>query len=42
MREKVSLTAAKAVVIDLQDREHRLEELWADRPAVLVLLRHFG
>ena len=31
-----------AVVRDLDDREARLRELWRDRPAVLVFLRHYG
>jgi hypothetical protein len=30
------------VVRDLEDREVRLGELWRDRPAVLVFLRHYG
>ena len=30
------------VVRDLEDREVRLRELWRDRPAVLVFLRHYG
>jgi hypothetical protein len=29
-------------VRDLDDREVRLRELWKDRPAVLVFLRHYG
>ena len=31
-----------AVVLDSQGRERRLGDLWADRRAVLVFLRHFG
>jgi hypothetical protein len=34
--------AARAVIRDLDGQEHELHELWADRPAVLVFLRHFG
>jgi peroxiredoxin len=34
--------AARAVIRDLNGREHELRELWAERPAVLVFLRHFG
>ena len=34
--------AARARVRDLDDREHELQELWSDRTAVLVFLRHFG
>ncbi len=30
------------VVRDVEDREVRLRELWRDRPAVLVFLRHYG
>jgi hypothetical protein len=30
------------VVRDLEDREVRLRELWRDRPAALVFLRHYG
>ena len=33
---------ADAVVQDPQGQEHRLGELWAGGPAVLVFLRHFG
>jgi hypothetical protein len=34
--------AARAVIRDLDGGEHELRELWAERPAVLVFLRHFG
>jgi len=27
---------------DAEGRSHRLGDLWADRPVVLVFLRHFG
>jgi hypothetical protein len=40
--ETVSREAASAVVRDLDGVEHRLERLWAERPAVLAFLRHFG
>jgi hypothetical protein len=33
---------ARAPIRDLDGGEHALGELWADRPAVLVFLRHFG
>ena len=33
---------AQARIRDLDGGEHALGELWADRPAVLVFLRHFG
>jgi len=34
--------AAAARVKDLEGEEHALAELWADRPALLVFLRHYG
>ena len=40
--ELIRPEAAQARVRDLDGREHALEELWAERPAVLVFLRHFG
>ena len=33
---------ADIVLRDHADREVRLGDLWADRPAVLVWLRHYG
>ena len=33
---------ADMVVQDLDGQEVRLAELWRDRPAVLVWLRHYG
>jgi peroxiredoxin len=38
----VSETAARSLVRDLDGGEHELRELWAERPAVLVFVRHFG
>jgi hypothetical protein len=38
----VSDEAAAAVVMDLGGGEHRLDELWSERPVVVVFLRHFG
>lgn len=38
----VSDQAARAIVRDLDGKEHALEELWAERQVVLVFLRHFG
>jgi hypothetical protein len=35
-------TAARARILDPDGREHELQELWAERPVVLVFLRHFG
>jgi hypothetical protein len=42
VKDQVSDIAARAVIHDLEGREHALQELWAERPAVLVFLRHFG
>ena len=39
---RVTDEAAAAVIRDLAGGEHRLDELWAARPVVLVILRHFG
>jgi len=33
---------AQIVVKDAEDRPVKLGDLWRDRPAVLVFLRHFG
>jgi hypothetical protein len=33
---------ADLVVKDTDDRPVKLGDLWRDRPAVLVFLRHFG
>jgi len=41
-RASVEADARSATVVDLEGGEHRLEELWRDRPVVLVFLRHFG
>jgi len=40
--DRVAYEAAAAVIRDLGGGEHRLDELWAERPVVLVFLRHFG
>lgn len=32
----------QATVLDLNGTAHPLPSLWADRPAVLVFLRHYG
>lgn len=39
---QVADEAAAAVIRDLAGGEHRLDELWVERPVVLVFLRHFG
>ncbi len=33
---------AMVTVLDLEDRPQLLGQLWSERPAVLVFLRHFG
>jgi hypothetical protein len=40
--ESVPEEAAGALVRDLDGNAHALRELWAERTAVLVFLRHFG
>jgi len=40
--EKLPEAAAHAKIRDLDGAEHELEELWRDKPVVLVFLRHFG
>ena len=42
MKDQISAAAANVVIRDLDGHEHALRELWAEKPAVLVLLRHFG
>ena len=39
---RISDQAARAVIRDLDGKQHELRALWADRPTVLVFLRHFG
>lgn len=34
--------AARARIRDLDGGEHELRELWAERPVLLVFVRHFG
>ena len=38
----VSPDLGDVVVLDVEGREQRLGELWRERPAVLVFVRHFG
>lgn len=33
---------ADRVLVDPEGTEHRLGDLWAERPHVLLFLRHFG
>jgi hypothetical protein len=42
MPDRIAEAAATARIRDLDGNEHELRELWAERPAVLVFLRHFG
>jgi hypothetical protein len=39
---RIDEEAARVRVRDLEGGEHELQELWRDRPVVLVFLRHFG
>jgi hypothetical protein len=40
--ERVSPDLANAAVSDGEGRERRLGDLWKDRPAVVMWVRHFG
>jgi hypothetical protein len=40
--DRVSAELEQATVLDAEGVEHRLAEAWAEKPAVLVFLRHFG
>ncbi len=42
MNQSLSAKLAGIVLPDSEGREIRLGTLWADRPAVLVFLRHYG
>jgi hypothetical protein len=42
MLEHVSPALADAIVTDEASRDVRVGDLFADKPAVLVFLRHFG
>jgi hypothetical protein len=33
---------AEVTVQDVEGREHRIGELWREKPAVLVFVRHYG
>jgi hypothetical protein len=39
---RVSAELGDVEVRDSEGRPHRLRELWANRPCVLVFVRHFG
>jgi hypothetical protein len=40
--ERVSAELSAAEVKDFDGRPHRLDELWRERPALLLFVRHFG
>jgi hypothetical protein len=42
MGQTLSSRLAEIVLPDADGREVRLGSLWAERPAVLVFLRHYG
>ncbi len=39
---RIEERAASVRIRDLHGGEHALQELWRERPVVLVFLRHFG
>lgn len=41
-RDPDAAALGEVTVLDLEGKEVRLRELWRDRPAVLVFLRHYG
>ena len=42
MTQEVPAALAATEVLDEQGKTIRLAELWRDRPAVIVWVRHFG
>jgi hypothetical protein len=42
MSEQASPALADAVVLDEQEQPHKVSELWSDKPAVILWVRHFG
>ena len=40
--DRVADALGNAEVIDIDGKPHRLGELWRERPAVLLWVRHFG
>ena len=40
--DQIPDAAARIRILDLDGGEHELRELWAERPVLLVFLRHFG
>jgi hypothetical protein len=42
MNERIDAAAAQVRIRDLDGHELPLSATWAERPAVLVFVRHFG
>lgn len=42
MAEEPTLELASVIAKDVNGADVRLGDLWRDRPAVLVFLRHYG
>ncbi len=40
--EKVPTALAETEVVDSEGRPRRMSTLWAERPVLLIFLRHFG
>lgn len=40
--DQVPEALANAEVLDIEGRPHRLGDLWKERPALLLFVRHFG
>lgn len=40
--DRIDDATGSLLVRDLDGHEHELRELWCDRTAVLVFVRHFG
>jgi hypothetical protein len=40
--EKIPEALAQAEVLDEHGAPHKMAELWAERPAVVHFVRHFG
>jgi hypothetical protein len=42
MSDRIAPEMAAVEVVDTDGNTHRLGEYWADRPVVLLFVRHFG
>jgi hypothetical protein len=40
--DPIAQALADIEVVDLDGRPHKMRELWAERGALLVFVRHFG